>query len=220
MTTAVETQTDSRMQVLPSDIRIVRLGPGYDGWLQEYADMLRHQAEDFLRRAGMTGDPEGVVTELALSLDSPWRAVWLVLRPNYRLIGFAVAELRASFGQAPRGVCHRDVPLSEESAARGLSGPGSSHPRLGSEPGGLARHLRHATDTRAVRGLGSARSHTPRSTRFRSRKGFEMGGYGSTIGGIGGGAIGTVYGGPWAGCLAALPVQRIGGGHRGDVQRQ
>jgi hypothetical protein len=101
MTTIVEMQTDSRMQVLPSEIRIVRLGPGHDGWLREYGDTLRHQAKDFLRRAGMTGDPEGVVTELALSLDSPWRAVWLVLRPNYRLIGFAVAELRASFGQAP-----------------------------------------------------------------------------------------------------------------------
>ena len=100
MTTTVETPADSRMQVLPSEIRIVRLGPGHDGWLHEYGDTLRHQAEDFLRRAGITGDPEGVVTELALSLDSPWRAVWLVLRPNYRLIGFAVAELRASFGQA------------------------------------------------------------------------------------------------------------------------
>jgi GNAT superfamily N-acetyltransferase len=101
MATAVEPRADSRLQVLPSEIRIVRLGPGHEGWLKEYADTLRHQAEDFLKRSGLAGNPDGVLTELVLSLDSPWRAVWLVLRPNYRLIGFAVAELRASFGQAP-----------------------------------------------------------------------------------------------------------------------
>jgi GNAT superfamily N-acetyltransferase len=101
MTTVVETRADSRMQMLPSEIRIVRLGPGHDGWLHEYAETLRHQATDFLQRAGIPGDPDGVLSELVLSLDSPWRAVWLVLRPNYRLIGWAVAELRASFGQAP-----------------------------------------------------------------------------------------------------------------------
>jgi hypothetical protein len=101
MTTAVETQADSRMQVLPSEIRIVRLGPGHDRWLHEYADTLRHQAEDFLKRSGLAGNPDGVLTEFLLSLDSPWRAVWLVVRPNYRLIGWAVAEVRASFGQAP-----------------------------------------------------------------------------------------------------------------------
>jgi GNAT superfamily N-acetyltransferase len=101
MTTAVETQADSRMQVLPSEIRIVRLGPGHDRWLHEYADTLRHQAEDFLKRSGLAGNPDGVLTEFLLSLNSPWRAVWLVVRPNYRLIGWAVAELRASFGEAP-----------------------------------------------------------------------------------------------------------------------
>ena len=101
MTLTVEAPVTARFQVLPSGVRLVRLGSGEHGWLTEYRQILLAGAEDFLRRSQLTGTPEGVLMELSVSLESPWRAVWLVLRPDFRLIGWAIAEVRAGFGQAP-----------------------------------------------------------------------------------------------------------------------
>jgi GNAT superfamily N-acetyltransferase len=101
MTTVVEAQANSRLQILPSGVRLVRLGANDHGWLQEYRPILLRSAEDFLRRSQLAGTPEGVLGELDAALEVPWRAVWLVLHPDYRLIGFALAEMRASFGEAP-----------------------------------------------------------------------------------------------------------------------
>jgi hypothetical protein len=101
MTTVMETPADARLHILPSGVRIVRLGASDHGWVQEYHRILLRSAEDFLRRSQLAGTPEGVLLELNAALEMPWRAVWLVLRSDYRLIGFALAEVRASFGEAP-----------------------------------------------------------------------------------------------------------------------
>jgi hypothetical protein len=88
----------------PSGERLVRLGPGDLGWLVEFRQILLRSATDFLRRAKMAGTPEGMLEELAGSLAQPQRAVWLVPRPDYRLLGFAIAEVSASFGGPLAGV--------------------------------------------------------------------------------------------------------------------
>jgi hypothetical protein len=75
--------------VLPSGVRLVRLGPGDGAWLIEYEKILRVAAQDFLRRARLPGVPEGVLDGLWTALDDPQQAVWLVLDPAYRLLGFA-----------------------------------------------------------------------------------------------------------------------------------
>jgi hypothetical protein len=103
MTMTVEVQP--RFQVLPSGIRIVRLGPTDHGWLAEYRAILDRSVQDFLRRAHVPGTPAAVLEELAGSLAIPTRAVWLVLRPDYGLLGFALAELRALFGAPPEVFC-------------------------------------------------------------------------------------------------------------------
>jgi hypothetical protein len=100
MTTGVMA-SPSRVHMLDSGVRLVRLGARDHGWLQEYHPILFRSAEDFLRRSQLAGTPEGVLLELNAALEVPWRAVWFVLRPDYRLIGFALAEVRASFGEAP-----------------------------------------------------------------------------------------------------------------------
>jgi GNAT superfamily N-acetyltransferase len=100
MTTGVMA-SPSRVHMLDSGVRVVRLGARDHGWLQEYRPILLRSAEDFLRRSQLAGTPEGVLLELHAALEVPWRAVWFVLRPDYRLIGFALAEVRASFGEAP-----------------------------------------------------------------------------------------------------------------------
>jgi hypothetical protein len=99
MTTAVDSA--SRLTVLASGVRVVRLESGDQGWLTEFEPILRISAKDFLKRSGAAGTPEGVLEELAQSLWHPHRAIWLVLTAEYRLLGFALAELRASFGAPP-----------------------------------------------------------------------------------------------------------------------
>ena len=101
MTVAIDTAP--RVQVLPSGVRFIRLEPGDEGWLVEYERILRLAAEDFLRRAHVPGTVDGVLQELAASLEHPARAVWLVLWPDYRCLGFACAEVAAQFG-GPRTV--------------------------------------------------------------------------------------------------------------------
>jgi hypothetical protein len=101
MTTVVEAPADARLQILPSGVRIVRLGPRDHGWLAEYRGLLALSARDFVRRAHLPGTPEAVLEELARSLTDPSRAVWLVLRPDYGLLGFALAEVSSSFGAPP-----------------------------------------------------------------------------------------------------------------------
>lgn len=98
MTTDV---ADSRITVLSSGVRVVRLQAGDQGWIQEFEPILRIAAKDFLQRSGAEGTPEGVLAEVAQSLWSPHRAVWLALTDEYRLLGFALAELRSSFGAPP-----------------------------------------------------------------------------------------------------------------------
>ena len=142
----MEAPVTSRFQVLPSGVRLVRLGAGEHGWLKEYRQILLAGADDFLRRSQLAGTPEGVLMELSVSLESPWRAVWLVLRSDFRLIGWAIAEVRAGFGQAPEVFAVGVYSVPAEGAARGLSGSGGCHPRLGSDSWGHARHLRHTTD--------------------------------------------------------------------------
>jgi hypothetical protein len=93
--------TPQRLQILSSGVRIVRLGPMDHGWLAEYRSILFHSAQDFVRRAHLPGTPEAVLEELAMSLTNPSRAVWLVLRPDYGLLGFALAEVSSSFGAPP-----------------------------------------------------------------------------------------------------------------------
>jgi hypothetical protein len=91
MTTMVA-ELPGRVQTLVQGVRLVRLGPGEQGWIQEFEQILRIAAEDFLRRSDTPGTPDGVLQELAASLDVPTRAVWLALTAEYRLLGFALAE--------------------------------------------------------------------------------------------------------------------------------
>ena len=93
---------DSRLDILPSGVRIVRLGARDDVWLREYDKILRGAAQDFLTRSHQAGTPEGVIEELAMALTHPQRAVWLVVRADYRLLGFALAEIVQEFGAPPR----------------------------------------------------------------------------------------------------------------------
>jgi hypothetical protein len=98
MTPAVGAAVDARFHVLPSGVRIVRLGAPHGGWLREYDKVLRVAAADFLRRGHVPGTAEGVVQELAAALASPRQAVFLVLRHDFALLGFALAELSSIFG--------------------------------------------------------------------------------------------------------------------------
>jgi GNAT superfamily N-acetyltransferase len=155
MTTAVMA-APSRVQMLESGVRLVRLGASDHGWLQEYRPILLRSAEDFLRRSRLAGTPEGVLGELHAALEVPWRAVWLVLHPDYRLIGFALAEMRASFGEAPEVFAvgmylyPRRVPREVFSAlVQAILGWGRSH---GATRGTFATHR---TEVRAWRRIGA-----------------------------------------------------------------
>jgi hypothetical protein len=98
MTPAVSAAVDSRLQVLPSGVRIIRLGATHGGWLREYDKVLRVAAADFLRRGHVPGTAEGVVQELAAALAVPQQAVFFVLRQDFAFLGFALAELSSIFG--------------------------------------------------------------------------------------------------------------------------
>lgn len=99
MTTMTE---PTRLAILPTGVRIVRLGIGDAAWLREYEKILRVAAKDFLTRAHQAGTPEGVLAELADALSALHRAVWFVLTPDYRFLGFALAEIVQEFGAPPR----------------------------------------------------------------------------------------------------------------------
>jgi hypothetical protein len=100
MSTVVEPEAE-RFQILPSGARIVRLGLGEDGWLREYQKILRISAQDFLSRAHQAGTPDGVLDALDAALGRRDQAVWLVLQGDYRLLGFALAEVRQDFDAPP-----------------------------------------------------------------------------------------------------------------------
>jgi GNAT superfamily N-acetyltransferase len=107
MTTAtldVQPDVPTRFRVLPSGVRFVRLGPGDDGWLVEYQKILRIAAADFLKRGKIAGTADGVVQNLSESLAVPTRGVWLVLTPQYQLLGFALTELASLFGGPVRAI--------------------------------------------------------------------------------------------------------------------
>jgi hypothetical protein len=91
-----------RFQILPSGVRIARLAEGDDAWIVEYEKILKIAAQDFLRRAHQTGTVEGVLEDLSRALAQAHQAVWFVLRQDYRLLGFALAELVREFGAPPR----------------------------------------------------------------------------------------------------------------------
>jgi len=93
---------DTRLTVLPSGVRIVRLGVGDDEWVREYEKILTIAAQDFLTRAQQAGTPEGVIEELRDALAQAHRAVWFVLQADYRFLGFALAEIVWEFGAPPR----------------------------------------------------------------------------------------------------------------------
>jgi hypothetical protein len=96
-----QTTTMPPLEVLPSGVRIVRLGPGNDWWLDEYQRILHIAAEDFLRRARLPGTPEGVLERLRMAVYEPMQSVWMVLDPSYRLIGFALVTIQSPFGGPP-----------------------------------------------------------------------------------------------------------------------
>jgi GNAT superfamily N-acetyltransferase len=98
-----EATAADRFQILPSGIKIARLGAGDQGWLVEFRQILEIAAADFLRRAHQAGTPTGVIDDLAHALEQPHQAVWVVVDPAFRLRGFALAEIRTGeFGCAPR----------------------------------------------------------------------------------------------------------------------
>jgi GNAT superfamily N-acetyltransferase len=85
----------------PHALKVVRLRPGYGpAWLREYHPILRRAAEDFLRRARLPGTPDGVLGLLEQAAVAEDGGVWLLLTPDYRLRGWAVAALSAMFGGA------------------------------------------------------------------------------------------------------------------------
>lgn len=91
MTTLV---ADARYQILEGGVRLVRLEDEAGiGWLREYRSILRTAAADFLKRGKFDGDRDVVVDEL-MELLSVGGAVWLVLDPEYRLLGWAAVRLR------------------------------------------------------------------------------------------------------------------------------
>lgn len=91
-------RVDTRLDILPSGIRIVRLGTGDGFWLEEYRRILLVAAKDFLSRSRIPGTPEGVLLRLSAAVALPTQAVWLVLDPAYRMIGFAWVTLSSIFG--------------------------------------------------------------------------------------------------------------------------
>jgi len=96
-------EVSDRFRILPSGIRIARLGSGDQGWLIEFRQILAIAAADFLRRAHQAGTPEGLIEDLSRALESPHRAVWVIVDPAFRLRGFALAEiLGGEFGLPPR----------------------------------------------------------------------------------------------------------------------
>lgn len=101
MTTMVEPRQDSRLTVLPTGMRVIRLAPGEQSWLSEYGTILRMAVEDFLKRGRGLGTVDGLLQHMADTIDSPWHAVWLVVDPEYRLVGFALAKLTWVFGAGP-----------------------------------------------------------------------------------------------------------------------
>jgi GNAT superfamily N-acetyltransferase len=83
----------------PHALKVVRLRPGYGpAWLAEYRPILRRAAEDFLRRARLPGTPEGVLGLLEQAAGMEDGGVWLLLTPDYRLRGWAVAALGEPLG--------------------------------------------------------------------------------------------------------------------------
>jgi GNAT superfamily N-acetyltransferase len=83
----------------PHALKVVRLRPGYGpAWLAEYRPILRRAAEDFLRRARLPGTPEGVLGLLEQAARMEDGGVWLLLTPDYRLRGWAVAALGEPLG--------------------------------------------------------------------------------------------------------------------------
>jgi GNAT superfamily N-acetyltransferase len=83
----------------PHALKVVRLRPGYGpAWLAEYRPILRRAAEDFLRRARLPGTPEGVLALLEQAAVAEDGGVWLLLTPDYRLRGWAVAALGEPLG--------------------------------------------------------------------------------------------------------------------------
>jgi hypothetical protein len=104
MTSTLEliAEAADRFRILESGVRIARLGTGDGGWLVEYDKILRIAAQDFLRRAHQPGTVDGVLDELARALAEPHKAVWFILQRDYRLLGFALAEIAQDFGSTPR----------------------------------------------------------------------------------------------------------------------
>ena len=92
-----------RFRILPSGVKIARLGSGDQGWLVEFRQILEIAAADFLKRAHQAGTVAGVIDDLDRALEHPHQAVWVVVDPAFRLRGFALAEIRAGeFGGPPR----------------------------------------------------------------------------------------------------------------------
>jgi GNAT superfamily N-acetyltransferase len=85
-----------RIHILSSGARLIRLTAA-DGsaWLREYRKILQVASAEFLKRSGLPGDPDRVLSELA-DLLTHGGAVWLVVDPDYRLLGFSAARLRAA----------------------------------------------------------------------------------------------------------------------------
>jgi GNAT superfamily N-acetyltransferase len=83
----------------PHALKVVRLRPGYGpAWLREYRPILRRAAEDFLRRARLPGTADGVLGLLEQAAVAEAGGVWLLLTPDYRLRGWAVAALGEPLG--------------------------------------------------------------------------------------------------------------------------
>ena len=97
----LESKPEAQLEILPSGVRVIRLGEGDGFWLEEYQKILLVAAKDFLARSRLPGTPEGVLTRLAIAVYEPNQAVWLVLDAEYRLIGFAWVVLSSPFGGPP-----------------------------------------------------------------------------------------------------------------------
>jgi GNAT superfamily N-acetyltransferase len=119
MTTLVESSSDSRLTVLPTGMRVIRLAPGEQSWLVEYETILRMAIRDFLKRGKGLGTVEGLLQHMADAIDNTWHGVWLVVDPEYRLVGFACAKLTWVFGAGPFATVDA-LYLYPKKASRGL----------------------------------------------------------------------------------------------------
>jgi hypothetical protein len=93
-----ETEPDysgARFVKLAEGPRLVRLETPVDlAWLREYRVILRAAARDFLKRSHLEGDPDVVLEELGELLQTGGRgAVWLIVDPEYRLLGFSAVRI-------------------------------------------------------------------------------------------------------------------------------